>query len=149
MLKKHPLWAHMQQLLSSDRKKQKVGIVKPRNLPKTIDKSAELHYHRLGPAILVTFKGPTELREKMRRTVSLELKSGLQFDRRFIENKAFFEIEPKTPKKKANELKMAEYEAAYAKDKKMFEIAAAGTKETRNRARIRLQAEGRSRANEG
>jgi hypothetical protein len=91
LLKKHPLRAHVQQSLASD-KKQKVGIVKPMNFPKTVDESTQLDYHRLGPAILVTFKGSTGLQEKIRRQVSLALKSDLRFDKKFIDNKAFSEI---------------------------------------------------------
>ena len=149
LLRKHPLWAQIQQLIKSDKKKKRMGVIKPRNLPKNIDESAHLDYHRLGPVVLVTFKGPEKLKEKMRNVVALELKSGLQYDKKFINNEAFSEIQPRKAKTKAEKLERAKSEAAYEKQEKLFEIAAAGTKPTRNRARKRLQAEGRLRASQG
>ena len=138
-LKRHPLWSQMKQLLASDKKKQKLGIVKPRNLPHNIKDSAHMEYHRLGPLLLVTYRGPEGLREKVRKAVDLELKSGLMFDKRLVDNRAFSLVEPK----RRNDKEMAKYEAAYTEHKKIFDIAAAGTKKTRNRARLRLQEEGR------
>jgi len=138
VLKKHPLWVKIQQLISSD-KKGKVGVVRPVRFPKSIEGYAHLDYHRLGPVILVSFKGPAELQELVQHAVALELKSTLRFDRKLVNHSAFSVKNPKRPKTKLDAQEMAEYEAKFAELKEIYDITAAGTKKTRNRARTRLQ----------
>lgn len=148
-LKKHPLRRQIEELVKSDRKKKTMGIVKPRKLLGKLE--GQKDYHRLGPLILVTFQGPEKLREKFRRTVCLELKSSLGFDKKVVgkkeyDGKAFL---MKTPlrKKKTNLEKQqeAKWEEEYTANEKAIAIASAGTKFTRNRARTRLQLETRLR----
>jgi hypothetical protein len=124
-LEKHPLWRHMQQLTASDRKKQKGGILadSERNLPKKYrDSNAHLDCVRVGPAVMVAYKGPNELQEKVCKAVSMELKSGLLFDKKFIDNQAFVMKKGRVK----NKPEKAEAEAVYVKQKKIFDIQEEG-----------------------
>lgn len=143
----NPLWSEMKNCLASDRKKQRIGVIKTSKIPMKLDGSAHMDYHRLGPIVLLAYHGPAKLQEKIQRAISLELKSALRFDKRIVNNTAFSEQKPKKKLTKRDKQELAELEAAFEEQQKAFDIAAAGTKPTRNPCRLKLQEEGRRNLN--
>lgn len=149
-LKSNPLYRQIREAQRSDRKKQKIGVVDVKNVPKTLDKSdAHADYHRYGTTVCFMYKGPQKLKDKLTKAVSLELKSSLQYDKKLIDNRSFQEKKPsrKMTAQEKKELKQAEEK--FAEQSLRVDVAIAGTGRTRNSKRVALQEIGRELKHEG
>jgi hypothetical protein len=151
VLKMNPLFHQVKQAKLSDRKKGTIGVKEVRNIPQKLSDVDYVHlnYHRYGPTVCFSYKGPDKMKEKLAKAVSTELKSGLHFPKKLINNLAYEEEQPKKPKSKIQKKKMREAEARFAEQALRADIAQAGTGDTKNRKRIALQMKGRILEEEG
>ena len=118
----HPLWTLHQQHLKSDKKKNKIGTVPAKGLPQTLDDACQMAYHRVGPAIVVSYFGPEKLQEKLIQQIETFLKSNQAFARNLVECKPIVVKGGRRGKKKKAE-RLAKWEDEYEKHEAAKKLA--------------------------